>query len=462
LWKQLSRSVPRTIRSAAMPVSETETALLDKIRSNAHVFSGHEDADFAPIMDLIGDAHFVLIGEASHGTHEFYRIRAALTRKLIREKGFTAVAVEADWPDAYRVNRYVRHESSDKDANEALQDFQRFPRWMWRNTVVTNFIDWMHAHNAGLPPEQRAGFYGLDLYSLFQSMSDVLEYLEGTDQKAAERARNRYACFDHCGEDPQSYGYCASMGLTKSCEDEAVSQLRELHKARLAKWKSEFDEEFFSAEMNARLVADAERYYRTMFSGRVSSWNVRDSHMSQTLETLNEFLNSRGRDNKIVVWAHNSHLGNAKATDMGRDGELNIGQLTKEKHGDDAVLLGFTTHTGKVTAADNWDGAPIVKRVKPSLPNSYERLFHDTELSRFFLRLKDSPIRTELSKPRLERAIGVIYRPDTERMSHYFNARLAEQFDGVMHIEHTNALRPLEWTAPWTEEDLPETYPFGL
>ncbi|MDB4978571.1 MAG: erythromycin esterase-like enzyme [Candidatus Peribacteria bacterium] len=446
-----------------MPVTAIRSALAEEIRDRAHLLTGDDESDYEPILDLIGNARFVLLGEATHGTHEFYRERAAITRILIREAGFTAVAAEADWPDMYRVNRYIRHESEDRNANEALLDFKRFPQWMWRNADVLNFVDWLYAYNAALPPEFHIGFYGLDLYSMFQSIGVVLSYLDRTDPESAKRARYRYSCFDQSGEDPQSYGYRASFGLTKSCEEEVIAQLLELRKRRL---EDSTNQEFFSVEQNARLVKNAEKYYRTMFMGRVSSWNVRDSHMSEMLETLVAHLDAQGRTNKIVVWAHNSHIGNAKATYMGEAGEFNIGQLMKEKHGNDAVLIGFTTHTGTVTAADDWGEPAQIKRVNPSLEGSYERLFHETGLSKFFLRLRDGlrdgDLRYELQRPRLERAIGVIYRPETERASHYFDARLADQFDGILHFERTKAVRPLEWTAPWPEGELPETYPSAL
>jgi erythromycin esterase-like protein len=439
---------------------KTAASLPELIRNAAHPLTGDDETDYEPIVELIGNARFVLLGEATHGTHEFYRERSAITRKLIREAGFTAVAVEADWPDAYRVNRYVRNESNDRDANEALLDFKRFPQWMWRNTDVIDFVEWMRAHNKERLPEAGAGFYGLDLYSIFQSIGVVLDYLDRADPQAAQRARHRYSCFDQFGDDPQSYGYHTSFGLSKTCEDEVTAQLIEMQKTRLTNWT---DQEFFSAEQNARLVKNAEHYYRAMFSGRVSSWNIRDSHMSDTLETLMAHLDSLGRKNKIVVWAHNSHIGNAGATQMGEIGEFNIGQLTKEKHGNDAVLIGFTTNTGTVTAADDWGEPAKIKRINPSLEGSYERLFHETGLQKFFLPLRrNDTLEKELQHQRLERAIGVIYRPESERASHYFDAQLSGQFDGVLHFEHTKAVRPLEWTAPWPEEELPETYPSAL
>ena len=438
-------------------------ATIDAIRHAAAWFEAAPDG-LSAVADRMGDASLVLIGEASHGTHEFYNVRAALTKALIREKGFNLIAVEADWPDAYRVNRWVRHESGDADAGSALGDFRRFPRWMWRNREVVQFLEWLHRHNALLPATQRVGFYGLDLYSLHASIEAVLNYLRKVDPAAAERARHRYGCFEDYGEDTQSYGYATSAGLSDSCQDEVVSELLALRR-RAADYMSRDGrvaaDEYFFAEQNARLVRNAEEYYRSMFGGRSLSWNLRDTHMMETLEALLDHHRATTGRARAVVWAHNSHLGDARATQMGDSGELNLGQLVRQAHASSAYLIGFTTHTGTVTAATDWDEPAQRKRVKPSLPGSYERLFHDVGVAQFLLFLDDPAIRRVLATPRLERAIGVIYRPDTERVSHYFNARLAEQFDAVIHIDETHALEPLEtWSRD--EADLPETYPSAL
>jgi erythromycin esterase-like protein len=433
------------------------------IRHSARWFEAAPDG-FGPLLDSIGDASLVLIGEASHGTHEFYRTRAELTKALITKKGFNVIAVEADWPDAYRVNRWVRDASHDPDADTALADFTRFPRWMWRNRDVVDFLEWLHANNASLAATARAGFYGLDLYSLHASIDAVLTYLRKVDPVGAERARYRYGCFEDFGEDTQAYGYAASTGLSSSCEDEVVTQLVELRR-RAADYASRDGriaaDEYFFAEQNARLVRNAEEYYRSMFGGRVLSWNLRDTHMMETLEALLTHVRQTSGEARAVIWAHNSHLGDARATYMGDSGQLNLGQLVREKYGQQARLIGFTTHAGTVTAASNWDEPAQRKRVRPSLPDSYERLFHDVDVPQFLLLLDDDDIRPILATPRLERAIGVIYRPDTERVSHYFNARLPEQFDAVLHIDETQALEPLE-TWAHDEADLPETYPTAL
>jgi erythromycin esterase-like protein len=338
---------------------------------------------------------------------------------------------------------------------------------MWRNTEVVDLVDWLRRHNAGLPPGRpKVGFYGLDLYSLFTSIEAVVRYLDQADPEAARRARERYACFEHAGEDAQAYGYQVDLGVSRSCEDEAVRQLLELRSsaAELARRDGHIPEdEFFYAEQNARLVKNAEEYYRSMFRGRVSSWNLRDRHMTDTLDALVRHFEGKGVEPKLVVWEHNSHLGDARATYMSEIGEWNVGQLVRERHGDEARLIGFTTWGGTVTAAHDWDGPAERKRVRPGRPDSYEGLFHEAGIPSFLLRLRDAgevaeAMRSEL----LERAIGVIYRPRTERQSHYFEARLAEQFDAVIHIDVTSALVPLERTARWESGEAPETYPTGV
>ncbi|MBA2620211.1 MAG: erythromycin esterase family protein [Acidobacteria bacterium] len=439
--------------------------LTEKIREKAVRLNGAGDVR-DEILALCGDARFVLIGEASHGTHEFYRMRVEITKRLISEKGFSAVAVEADFPDAYRINRFVRGLGNDKTADDALSAFTRFPLWMWRNEDVLEFVEWLKAHNENLAANEKIGFYGLDLYSLHSSMKSVLDYLEKVDPNAARAARNRYSCFDHFGEDAQSYGYAASYDEHFSCEDEAVKQLVELQK-RHAEYASrdEFTarDEYFFAEQNARLVKNAEEYYRSMFQKRrFSSWNLRDRHMAETLDELAKHLETENQPAKIVVWAHNSHLGDARATEMGGRGEWNVGQLAREEYNNEACLIGFTTHAGMVAAADNWDEPAQLKTVRPSHKDSYERIFHETGIPQFFLNLRDAETEKLLSRPQLERAIGVIYRPQTERASHYFTAVLSEQFDGVIHFDETRAVVPLDETSSFTHEDAPETFPEGV
>lgn len=436
----------------------------DLVREIAQPMTG-EVRDYDALLKLVGNRRLVLIGEASHGTHEFYFERAAITKRLILEKGFSIVAIEADWPDTARVHRYVRGTSFDANANEALSGFRRFPTWMWRNKVVLEFVEWLRGFN-NRPDRKQApvGFYGMDLYSLHASIDAVLQYLDKVDSEAARRARSRYSCFDHFGHDPQQYGYAGTVEATESCENAVVQQLVELQQkaAELSSRDGEVGaEEFFFAEQNARLIKDAEQYYRAMFRGRASSWNLRDRHMVDTLENLLGHLNG-SRQPKVVVWAHNSHLGDARATEMSLHGELNVGQLVRERFKNEVVLIGFSTHHGTVTAASDWDAPAERKNIRPALPGSYEDLFHRTGLSRFWIDLRGASRIRVLQERRIERAIGVIYRPQTERLSHYFHARLPEQFDAFIHIDETRAVDPLERASIWEEGELPETYPFTL
>jgi erythromycin esterase-like protein len=446
---------------ATMPI-HNDRAALEAIRQSAHRLTG-EPADFDPLLKRVGDARFVLIGEASHGTHEFYRLRAQITKRLIAEKGFNAVAVEADWPDAYRVNQFVRSESEDRDAVDALAGFERFPAWMWRNADVLDFIGWLRNYNEH-HNRTRAGFYGLDLYSLHASIRAVLDFLDKVDSEAARRARYRYGCFENVGEDTQAYGYAASFGLGKSCENEAVSQWMEMRRraADLSHRDGRvFPDEFFFAEQNARLVKNAEEYYRSMFRDRISSWNLRDTHMAETLDALVQHLGAKNA--KIVVWAHNSHLGDARATELGSQGELNLGQLVRQRYGKEALLVGFSTFTGTVTAASEWDGPAERKYVRPALLESYESLFHRVGIPNFLLLLGDDQKATRLLRPpRLERAIGVIYLPRSERVSHYFHVRLPDQFDAILHYDETRAVEPLECATTWVHGEVQETYPSAL
>jgi erythromycin esterase-like protein len=420
---------------------------------------------YDPLLERIGDARLVLIGEASHGTHEFYFHRAELTKRLIVEKNFGAVAAEADWPDAYRVNHYVRGRGSDRTAEEALGGFKRFPTWMWRNSDVVEFVEWLRDRNRRTGSGAQCGFYGLDLYSLFTSIEAVVAYLEKVDPDAARRARERYSCFEHFGDDTQAYGYAATRGIIDSCEDDVVAQLTDLRR-RAIEYASRdgrvAEDEYFYAEQNARLASNAERYYRAMFRGRNASWNLRDTHMVDTLAALVRHLDSRDGRSKIVVWAHNSHLGDARATEMGKRGEVNLGQLARERWRGETVSIGFTTYDGSVTAAEDWDSPAERKRVRPGLTGSIEDILHRTGIGRFILRFDDPELAGYGQVPLLERAIGVIYRPETERVSHYFHARVGAQFDALIHIDRTAALEPLEQWAPEHDEEAPETYPSAL
>jgi erythromycin esterase-like protein len=414
------------------------------------------------LVDRIGDARCVLIGEASHGTHEFYVERARMTRSLIEQAGFNAIAVEADWPAAYRLNCFVRRAGKDRTAADALGDFLRFPRWMWRNQVVEAFAVWLRSHNERAPVP--VGFYGLDLYSLRESVDLVLRYLEKVDPEAAKRARERYSCFDHRhGDDGQGYGAAVVSGREESCERGVLEQLLELQQKQ-AEYSSKDarlpEDAHFFAIQNARLVVNAERYYRTMFRGGPDSWNLRDTHMAETLDALFTYLDQPRLPSKVVVWAHNSHVGDARHTEMGWRGQLTLGQLARERYDRDAFLVGQTTYEGTVTAASDWGAPALVKRVVPGREDAYEGQLHDAGLRRDLLLFETG---LEVAPRRLERAVGVIYRPETERQSHYFQAEMARQFDAVAHLDRTQALWPLDRDPGWIPEgEAPATYPFGL
>jgi erythromycin esterase-like protein len=443
------------VRPRPEPVapSKTPVALL---REAAEPLPDPDDPAFGPIFDRFAQARVVLLGEATHGTSEFYRARAAITRRLIETHGFTIVAVEADWPDAAAIDRYVCHKAPHVASTPA---FRRFPTWMWRNAEVRGFVDWLRARNHGLNPARQAGFFGLDIYSLNASIRAVIDYLDKVDPQAARAARERYGCLTPWQHDPATYGRAVLAAGHAKCEGAVLQILRDLLAKQLDYMRRD-GEDYLDAAQNARLVASAERYYRIMYYGSAESWNLRDTHMFETLQHL---LAWRGSNAKAVVWAHNSHIGNAAATELGElHGEINIGQLCREAFGKDAALIGFGTDRGTVAAASDWDGPMEIKQVRPAHRESYERLCLETKVPRFLvdLREKHAPVlRGELANPRLERAIGVIYRPETELASHYFDARLPEQFDGYVWFEESRAVTPLP-TEP--EPGLPETYPFGL
>jgi erythromycin esterase-like protein len=452
------------------PFADTDRRCIEAIRRAAHVFTDLERPDLDPVVEPIGAAPLVLLGEATHGSEEFYRLRAELSLRLIVERGFDAVAVEADWPDALRASRYAQGGGDDADANAALGGFMRFPRWMWRNTAVRDWIERLRAHNRALPQgAPRVGFFGLDLYSLQASTQAVIAFLERTDPPAAAEARRRYQCFDGYLAEPQHYGAATHFGLAPDCAQAVLRPLQALFgrvAQRLAAGDPLAEDELFYAQQDARVVKNAERYYRSMFDGRTDSWNLRDTHMAETLELLRAHLSQRlGRPAKIVVWAHNSHIGDARATESADRGQLNLGQLVRERDTRDETdrpyLLGFTTHTGSVAAASDWDEPVERQAVLRSREDSVEQLLHGSALGDFFLPLDGAAARA-LERPRLERAIGVIYRPDTERQSHYFRAALAQQFDGVIHIDETRAVTPLDPSTLWQDAGEPQLAPPGM
>jgi protein-L-isoaspartate(D-aspartate) O-methyltransferase len=451
------RFVPLVGEHGWAPVSRvSERGLVALLGECAEPIEDVESAELEPLLERIGTSRVVLLGESTHGTHEFYRMRARISRALIEHHGFRAVAVEADWPDAARVDRYARHLPP---ASTPWKPFSRFPTWMWRNEEVRLFAEWMRAYNGRVESGRQAGFYGLDLYSLFTSAEAVLSYLDRVDPDAARVARARYGLLTPWQADPAAYGRAVVSGRFESCETEVVQVLVDLLSQRLD-YQARDGESFFDASQNARVVADAEAYYRAMYRGNVASWNLRDRHMTDTLSALLKFL---GPEARVVVWAHNSHVGDATATEMGAIGEHTLGQLCRERFGSSITLVGFGTDHGTVVAATNWGEPHEVKRVRPADPRSYEGLCHRVQLPNFLLPLRQprrAAVQDELTAPRLERAIGVIYRPETELQSHYFRASLPRQFDEWFWLDRTSALRPLGGGPP--EPGLPETYPFGL
>lgn len=428
-----------------------------------------ESLNIENILKLIGDKRIVLIGDASHGTHEFYEIRAKITQKLIEEKGFNAVAIEGDWPDAYQVNRYIHGRKDLLTASDALSNFKKFPIWMWRNTVISKFIDWLRDYNETIPDWlHKVRFYGLDLYSIHSSIDAVIKYLKLVNPEAQKIAIERYNCFELHKREPEAYGQAAFFNIDASCEKQAKEQLLDLQRHAFEYVKNDAliePDEYFYAEQNARLVQDAEAYYRSLFVGDISSWNTRDIHMAETLEVLERHLNDQLKEkSKIVIWAHNSHVGDARATEMGQHrGEINIGQLARERYKEDTFLLGLATYNGTVTAASNWGSFAEKKNVRPALEGSYEALFHEVNYKNFLLNFKDSNEANELlSHPRLERFIGVIYRPETERWSHYYHADITKQLDACIFLDKTKALTAFEINSEWEQGELPDTYPLGM
>ena len=449
-------------RAASRHLPGRGDSLPELIAAAAEPLPDFDDPAFGRLFDRYADRRVVLLGEASHGSAEFYRARAAITRHLVERHGFGIVAVEADWPDASAVDRYVRSRPARPAAG---RPFQRFPTWMWRNTDVAAFVDVLRRHNQGVAPERRAGFHGLDIYNMGGSIAAVLEYLDRVDPEAARVARERYGCLTPWQNDPATYGRAALTRGFAECEAAVVAQCKALLSRALDYGRGDGDE-FLDAAQNTRLVEAAERYYRAMYLGGADSWNLRDTHMFETLEQL---LKARGPQSRAVVWAHNSHIGDARHTDMGASrGELNIGQLCKQRYADAAACIGFGTHAGTVAAASDWDEPMEVKTVRPSRADSYERLFHDAGIPRCLVDWRDSrheAVREALMAPRLERFIGVIYRPETERWSHYAEACLPLQFDAFAWFDRTQAVTPLgpeHGRGAHVAKDAADTYPFGL
>lgn len=442
----------------------------ESVKQNAIKFdyeniSPGESEGYIKLIDYIGDAQIVLLGEATHGTKQFYDIRAEITKLLITQKNFNAIAIEGDWPDAYQVNLYINNKEYNS-ASDALSSFSRFPTWMWANKSILSLIEWLKEHNSKQEEpnkkNNRIGFFGLDLYSLYSSIEAVINTLEKIDPKAAQEAKEYYSCFDQYKYNPQAYGYAVFLRIIRSCSKEVLESLQKILAKDYSKLEQDknLSDETFYIEQNARVIKNAENYYRSMFINENSNWNLRDSHMFEILKHLVEYYKSQGvKEPKIIVWAHNSHIGNAAATEMAERGEYNIGQLAKEYYRQKAISIGFSTYSGTVSAASNWDAPVERKNIRPALEHSYEDLFHNANIPNFWLPLKDKSIIPQIL---LERAIGVIYAPLTERASHYFYANMPYQFDAIIHIDKTDALEPLAKTEEWIQGEIPDIFPSGL
>jgi len=446
--------LPEPLQKRGKPSKMPDGTVAEMIAASCEPFSDIETADLSPLLERIGDAQVVLLGEASHGTSEFYRMRERISQELILKKGFNFIGIEGDWPDAARIDHYVRHAEYPAAEWEA---FARFPTWMWRNNEVRAFVDWLRDHNGDVDRQDRVAFHGLDLYSLYSSIRSILKYLDEVDPQAAQIARQRYGCLTPWQTDPATYGHAALIGTFKTCEEDVAKMLKDLLE-KSEDYQIADGERFFDAAQNARLITNAERYYRIMYYGSRDSWNLRDKHMFDTLQTLREH---HGANSKAIIWAHNSHIGDASATEMSARGEYNIGELCRKEFGDKAYAIGLGTNKGTVAAASDWGGEMEIKTVNPAIEKSYERLAHETGHANFMLGLRSAPaeLRAKLAEPRLERAIGVIYRPQTELASHYFQANLPSQFDEYIWFDETKAVTPFETSEL---EGLPETYPFGV
>lgn len=432
----------------------TEDELAAEVENIALPLDGPMHLD--PLLEMIGDARFVLLGEATHGTSEFYTWRTEISRRLITEKAFSFIAVEGDWPDCARINRYVKG-GPGKSAEEILHAFSRWPTWMWANREVAQLVRWLRAHNERSLDDRKVGFYGLDVYSLWESMEAVVKYLEGVDAEAVAAARRAYSCFEPYNEDAQEYARATALVPT-SCQAEAVAALVTLRSAA-SEYRDEGSDAFFEAEQNAIIAKNAELYYRTMVRGGATSWNVRDHHMAETLDRLMQHHDPYA---KAIVWEHNTHVGDARFTDMARAGMVNVGQLARQNHSAEGVcLVGFGTYKGSVIAGREW-GAPMERmRVPEARSESYESAMHQGvgRDSLILFREQEEPM-AALHQPRGHRAIGVVYDPRTEHRGNYVPTILPERYDAFIYIDESEAVDPLHMPAA-VDGEVPETFPTG-
>lgn len=418
-----------------------DASLIDLVRTKAIALTG-SSADYEELLEAIGDRSIVLLGESTHGTHEFYEARAAITRRLIEEKGFSALALEADGPDCQPVNQFIQGTSTTEDPVSAMSRLQRFPMWMWRNREMLELISWLKSHNHRPTTKHQISVFGLDLFNLSAALREVIAFLDRNDMEAADRARRLYACFDYTDQNPARYGRHVRTGSKASCEKEVIEVLRDLPEAH--RLKSRKDDELFFVRENAECVVSAEAYYRNLFNPLVNTWNIRARHMTMTVERIRRYLELKNRPAKVIVWAHNSHIGDCRATDMCHGGQWNLGELLRKRFSDQTFHVGFTTYQGRVQSAANWNHPPKPHLMPPALAGSYEHVFHASGLPNFLLLTRSTRSSTPLEEERLERAIGVIYSQETDRLSHYLNARLARQFDAVLHFDHSTPVQPLD------------------
>lgn len=431
-----------------------EELIVECVRAKERRLKGIEDLD--PLTERVGDARIVMLGEASHGTHEYYTWRAHITKRLIREKGFNFIAVEGDWPDCYRLNRFIKgYIDAGEEAQQVLTEFQRWPTWMWANRETASFAEWLHTYNQSLDRENKVGFYGLDVYSLQESMSAIMEYLEKTDPKALETTKKAFRCFEPYMDD-EGRSYARALRLVPElCEAEVAAMLAEI-RLRMKTYNHD-SESAFSAEQNALVAVNAERYYRSMLSGGAASWNIRDSHMEETLHRL---LNFHGTNSKAVVWAHNTHIGDSSATDMADVGMYNIGELARIRYGrKNVILVGFGSYEGTVIAGREWGDWMRVMPVPPGRPGSWEALLHTARAENKLLIMDDLVHEAALKTYIGHRAIGVVYNPDFERRN-YVPSKLLERYDAFLYFDRTQALHPIHMKPDGHQT--PETYPFGV
>jgi erythromycin esterase-like protein len=434
--------------------SRKQQEIIDLIRQKTQRLQSANDLD--PLMQRIGDARIVMLGEASHGTHEYYTWRSHITQRLIQEKGFNFIAVEGDWPDCYSLNRYIKQYVPGKTAREVLNEFERWPSWMWANREVAALAEWLHSYNSPLPKNEKVGFYGLDVYSLWDSMDEIKRYLERVDPATLKVANEAFECFEpYKKDDGHSYAYASQM-VPELCETEVVDLLKQIQQ-KMPTYDSDF-EMAFSTEQNALVAVNAEKYYRAMVRGGGQSWNVRDGHMEETLERL---LNFHGRNSKVVVWAHNTHIGDSRYTDMVDDGMYNIGELVREKYAkEDVVLVGFGSYEGSVIAGKSW-GAPMKKmNVPKAKEGTWEHLLHEAGADDKLLIMDDLQDHTLLNDRIGHRAIGVVYNPEYERYGNYVPSILPRRYDAFLYIDKTKALHPLHMENE--HHDMPDTFPFGV